>query len=275
MKSLTAVFVAALMTCLVGCSSLDDDAARAVEHCLSAPAPSERNEPSQKELLVAAWTNNEHWALDRRRALDIIAGSCWHPGQALEVRPITANSMAEAAVFKGHAPSLEDLPSFNSAMTLKALREAYIREAIDAVDKLSLFPQVTRSDLIGAIKVGADALSELPPSVERTLVAVHHGWPEGPPENLYAFHGDPRTHLSKFIAKLQSAGEMPDLDGVTVYMVGLARSPAAMETSSQNLEELCGFWKLFYDAAHAQLRAEACTGDLPSALMGGAGVATR
>lgn len=262
-----AILFAALATCsLAACGGSfgQDDLNQSID-CSHAETAAGAVDGASVELLVPAWSNmpSSRRARYHDLARGVIALTCEVPRTSLEIRPITANSFEAARVFRGTVPSSDDAPAWNPKV-LAAKQDAYVSGALAALDGLQAYPPAKRSDVMGAVKTAADAISARPG--RRLLAIVHHGWPESP-DDLYIYRDDPRRHLDSYVAHLRASAAMPNLKGITVVLLGVASGPTDMESSSQTLEQLCGFWRDFVAVAGGTLPANGCQAGLPDDLI--------
>jgi hypothetical protein len=213
------------------------------------------------ELLVLSGSEIDAAARARYEnlAADAVVWAC-STGARLEIRPIDGLSDEEAAAYTGEAPPVA--ASANPFVD-RDKRHRFFDATLPAIASLYTMKGTPRADYFGGIGLAVKASRAFAPPARLTILIVGHGWQQVP--DLY----DSRTHsadyVRSFIAQRRAHGEMPDLHGARVLIVGVSSGPPSMRKKG-DLGELCDrFWRLVIAAAHGTWGD--CWPDLPASFL--------
>lgn len=111
----------------------------------------------------------------------------------------------------------EDLGGKAGELVRKGAADREVKKIQEAI---AAKPKAAGSDLLGAVTRLADA--DLPKGTENVLVLITDGAINVPGvASVYATPIDTERRRKKFVARLKAAGEIPDLEGWTVYVTGV------------------------------------------------------
>ncbi|MEV3870685.1 OmpA family protein [Streptomyces sp. NPDC049906] len=160
------------------------------------------------------------------------------------------------------------VPPVKGNDTLKADKRNARRACLeDRLRKLSAkAPGAERSDLLGAL---AAAGEQLGPEGERGIVVATDGLTNTGCADLRSAGFDNKDEIEDVVRRCRAAGELPDLTGIDVSLIGLGRSAGGAAPSSPQTTWLTSLWERLCRASGASCEVAATARTRPAARQGG------
>ncbi len=214
-------------------------------------------------LITTQPVSDEQRALDRAMAKAVIG--CAGARTTITVRAITETSLTDAPVWQGVTPN--DAPVSDPYGPARG--RSYVAQGDDTIDRvMSATPAgpPLRSDILGALQASGQDWSVAPRGGVRVAVIVASAWQQSRDVNMFVYKSNAAAKIDETLRKLQHDGTLPDLQGVSVYIVGLTPGAPGMGTTGAGVRGICTFWSAVVTAAKGELKL--CAGSLPGIARG-------
>lgn len=131
-------------------------------------------------------------------------------------------------------------------------RQLATATATDIMSALPFDEDIACSDVISGFEVALNAMSSFEGDGPRSIVMFTDGWSNCAPWDLAAASRTPDGPAA-LLDELRAQGQIPDLEGVTVRIVGGGRSTVP---DTQRTNRIQTFWQQYLEAAGATLPSD-------------------
>lgn len=188
----------------------------------------------------------DRYAADFKRVLAGIPGGTLVRGDQIDANPLSGASLPISGFIAGYGGVFGDKTKFQvnqeNAAAIEQIEQQFAR---------LLTRRPVGNSILGALNIAQDVFQAYP-DVSTKYLVIFSDMIENSPRYKFTNANLAPAEVEAFVAKEREREELPDLDGVEIYIIG-AGGTRGSDTNPARLVAVKRFWLTYFDAAGASL----------------------
>jgi hypothetical protein len=192
----------------------------------------------------------KRYAAAFRRIVDVLPDGTLLKADIIDANPLSDTSLPVSEFYEKYGGILGKKNKFQITQQHKAAAARATKEFGDLVQR-----RPRGDSILGALEIAQNVFDSFPSAKTKYLV-IFSDMIESSSRYRFTDKNLQPKQVESFIKRERDNGDLPDLAGVEVYVVGAAATRGADVKNPAHVRAIRRFWLAYFDATHASLRPD-------------------